>query len=282
MGTGPISSSASNIQNAITQYQTAYAAYTQDTGFMHSLLEEIINKKGQDGKKISTDQAYMMLIAVFGQMTQVTGDEAGTQSAAQAVGATCSDEMNKMIGDFNTLQTPLPPNPSTLTNPTPEQIKAYNTALASQTTAATDLANGISVLQTVLDQNNALPKGQQWISQSTASSITSALNDFTNMFGDTPSASQIQNQMETWSGIANNIYPPTTGQPSRSEATLQMQTALGHLNTANSAFSSSTTLQGNLLQNKFSQVTTMANAMRDLLQSLLTFARTLVGNLAPK
>lgn len=279
MGTGPISSASSGIQNAITQFKTAYAAYQQDTSFMHSLLEAIVNRKGQDGKKISTNRAYMMLISAFGQMTQVTGDEAGVQSAAQAVGAACSSEMNKMVDDFNTLQTPLPSLP---TNPTPEQTQAYNAAVAANGVAATDLANGISVLQNVLTQNNALPQGQQWISESTSSSITSALNAFTGMFGESPSASQIQDQMQLWTGIANSSWPPNTGQPSRSEATLQLQTALGHLNTANSGFSSSTTLQGNLLQNKFSQVTTMANAMRSLLQSLLTFARTLVGNLAPK
>lgn len=268
MGTPP-TGGAAGINAAVTQFQQAYAAYSEDASYMHSLLEDIVGRKNAQGQSISTDQAYMMLICGFGQMVQVTGDKAGVQSAAQAVGAACSSEVNQLISDFNVLQ-----QPPTASN------------AAAQAAAAQDLSNGLGVLQTVLTQNNALPPDQQWIDPSTVSNITSAISAFSTMFGassgELPSPTAILNTVQMWSTIANSTTPPGTGQISRSQATENLQTSLGNLTTVNSAFSSSTTLQGNLLQNEFSQVTTMANAMRDLLQSLLTFARTVAGNLAPK
>ncbi len=255
------------IAAAEAQFQKAYDAYAQDSTFMHTLLEDIAGRRSLSGEKISTDMAYMMLICAFGQMVQLTGDRAGAQSAAQGVGAACSNKVNEMVSDFNVLQDP---------SSTP----------AEQTAAAADLSNGIGVLQNTLAANALLPKDHQWIDPATASNITTALNDFSAMFGGSPgvapSAGTIQSNITTWSSIVNNPSPPTSGQASRSQATQNLQTALGHLNTTNSAFSSSTTIQGNLLQSEFSQVTTMSNAMRDLLQSLLSFARTVSGNLAPK
>lgn len=241
---GGLQGPQSDLTTAITGYTNTVNTQDEDHSYLEELLKSIVNRKN-----MTTGQAFMLtMMALMPQMVQVQGDGVGVQGAAQNVGSTCTQIVNQMVNDFSVLQN------TTSTS-------------AELNTAATDLTSSVNLLQ------NQLGSSQKWIDNATSSSITSALGAFSGMFST--GGFTVNNLITTVQQWANS----PSGTSGRSADSENLQQSMGDLNQSSSAFASSTSIQGSVLQNQVAIVGQLMGAMKSLLQSLVTFNNSVNANM---
>ncbi|MEN9344406.1 MAG: hypothetical protein RLZZ453_1193 [Chlamydiota bacterium] len=227
------------------EYNAAIEAETEDGIFKAELLTEI---EDRDGGKISTGEAYQMLIQLCNGMIGETGDKAGIQGATQNLGSVGTNVVNQITSALSALQGSNPPA-GTATQFCDALTSLYNLANSSPPPAWMD-SSTISGIQTALSAVEALIPGAMTTST------------------DTQSPTAVRTAIQNW----------VSGQGSPSQDAENLQQLSGQVSSIGAAFSSLTSLQGGLLQNTMSQVSQMLNMMRGTIQSIVSSGRQMIQN----
>lgn len=231
------------------EYQDAINAEAQDEAFKAALLQEIENRVNANGGKISTGEAYQMLIALCDGMIGETGDKAGIQGATQNLGSVGTNVVNQITSALSALQGTSPP-----------------------TGTATQFCDALTSLYNLV--NSSPPPA--WMDSSTISGIQTALSAVEALIPGamTTSSTNTQNPTAVRTAIQNWV----SGQGSPSQDAENLQQLSGQVSSMGAAFSSLTSLQGGLLQNTMSQVSQMLNMMRGTIQSIVSSGRQMIQN----
>lgn len=263
---------------ANAQYIAAQNASVEAMSTMQTLLEEIIHRKGKDGQKISTDQAYQELVQLSSNTTDVKGTEAGIQGSTQNLGAVGTQQIAQLKGDLSTLESWFAANPqgdftpfSSLPQNIQDTVNQFNSLFSSLRT----VVNQQSALpETIIKPNTNPPESEpnpyRWMDTATCQSMTSQLDAIATSFGGkagdlTLNTSNIANNINAWVGPAGG-----------SAGASSLQQLSGSINEIGGGFGAITSTQSGLLQNTMAMVTMMLNTMRGTITSINSSAMAMV------
>lgn len=234
---------------------------------LKTLLEEIVQRKNGEGQTISTGQAYMELMQVSGDMTNVKGTEAGIQGSVEGLGAVGTQVTSQIKGDLTTIENYFLSGGTIAKAP------------ASVQAAAGNFADAIDKLQSIVKEQEALNAAvkkdpsstpKPWMDEATCKAMSAQLSSIKASLSVAIPASTFDAQ-----SVLSNICDFVNGKSSKQTTNLQLLSS--SLNQVGGGFSAVSSVQSGLLTNTLSQVTMMLNTMRGTIQSIVGGERTFVS-----